>query len=132
MTIKLGDRVRDKVTGFEGIAIGRSTWLYGCERIGIEPTTLDDGGLPIEPVFFDEQRILLVEAALVPKVPKRVGETEIAPTLYLDERGNRREVGPNEHLEGDVIKKGGPRRDDRGGTPSAMRGTRGAGYRRDL
>ena len=59
--MKLGDRVRDKLTGFEGIAIGVSHWLYGCSRVGIEPTTLGSDGKPIEPVFFDEMRIEKVE-----------------------------------------------------------------------
>ncbi len=33
MPIELGDKVRDTVTGFTGIAIGRAKWLYGCDRI---------------------------------------------------------------------------------------------------
>lgn len=59
MRIKLGDVVRDTITGFTGVAIGRSVWLYGCERIGIEPAELRDGR-PMDPVFFDEQRVEVV------------------------------------------------------------------------
>lgn len=30
--IDLGSRVRDTVTGYEGVATGRGTWLTGCDR----------------------------------------------------------------------------------------------------
>lgn len=35
MKIELGDLVRDKVTGFEGIATSRTQFLNGCFQIGI-------------------------------------------------------------------------------------------------
>ena len=59
--IKLGSRVKDIYTGFEGTATGRTEWLYGCTRIAIEPTELHEGK-PIESVWFDEQRVVEVEA----------------------------------------------------------------------
>lgn len=59
--IKLGSKVRDHITGFEGIAVARTTWLYGCNRIVIEPTSLDKDGSPVKPESFDEQRIELLE-----------------------------------------------------------------------
>ena len=39
----LGKKVRDKITGFEGIAIGEITYLYGCNQIGIAPKISKDG-----------------------------------------------------------------------------------------
>lgn len=36
MKIKLGQRYRDKVSGFEGVATSRTEFLYGCERVGLE------------------------------------------------------------------------------------------------
>ena len=57
--IKLGDRVRDVYTGFEGTAVCRTEWLHGCTRIGIEPTVLKDGKL-MDIVSFDEQRVEVV------------------------------------------------------------------------
>lgn len=62
MTIKLGDRVRDIYTGFEGTAASRTQWLHGCDRIGIEPTELDKDGKVQESQCFDEQRVELVTA----------------------------------------------------------------------
>ena len=55
--IKLGNKVNDTITGFNGIATGRTMWLYGCARILIEPDTLDKDGKPVEAVWFDEQRV---------------------------------------------------------------------------
>ena len=54
--IKLGQKVRDRITGFEGVATSRTEYLYGCVRIYVEPGGLHDGK-PIEPQVFDEQRL---------------------------------------------------------------------------
>ena len=59
--IKLGSKVRDTLTGFEGIAVGRTEWLFGCARVTIEPDRLTKEGLPIEAQWFDEQRVELVK-----------------------------------------------------------------------
>lgn len=59
--IELGDRVRDTYTKFEGIAVSRVDFLYGCARIGIESTEMKDGK-PIGSEYFDEQRVELVES----------------------------------------------------------------------
>jgi len=54
------------VTGFEGIATGRTTWLHGCDRITIEPDHLDKDGKILEGQWFDEKRVELVEVKPVP------------------------------------------------------------------
>ncbi len=60
-TIKLGDRVRDIYTQFEGIATSRTEWLHGCDRVSINPTTLDKDGKVRERETFDDTRVELVE-----------------------------------------------------------------------
>ena len=50
--VKLGEKYRDSITGFEGIATARVTYLYGCVRVALEGTTK-----PGESVYFDEQRL---------------------------------------------------------------------------
>ena len=55
--IKLGNTVKDNVTGFEGIATGRTVFLFGCIRILIEPEKLGSDGKPIDGQWFDEQRV---------------------------------------------------------------------------
>lgn len=59
--IKLGDRVKDMYTGFEGTATAKSKWLYGCARFLIEPTKLQEGKVG-DSVWFDEQRVVLVKS----------------------------------------------------------------------
>lgn len=41
--MKLGDRVRDKITGFTGIAIARCDYLYGCISIEVMSEELLNG-----------------------------------------------------------------------------------------
>ena len=60
--VKLGTKVRDSITGFEGIAIARTQYLYGCVQIGVEPL-IAEGGKKRDTEWFDEQRIDLMSPA---------------------------------------------------------------------
>lgn len=51
--IKLGDIARDRVSGFEGVVVGRTQWLRGCDRLVLQSQALYEGK-PVEPVSFDE------------------------------------------------------------------------------
>lgn len=64
-TINLGDRVRDSVTGYAGIVIGRTHWLFGCTRITVQAQELHEGK-PVEMVSFDEPQLVLIDAGVVP------------------------------------------------------------------
>ena len=67
--VKLGSKVRDRITGFEGIAVSRCVYLNGCVPIGVESTTIGekDGEPKRRDIWFDEQRIeVLEEGAFVP------------------------------------------------------------------
>jgi hypothetical protein len=57
--IKLGSMVRDKITGFVGIAIGRTTWLNGCNRWGVQGLDLHEGR-PTEVVWIDSVQLAVV------------------------------------------------------------------------
>ena len=46
MNIQLGDRIRDEVTGFEGIAVGLTDYLTGCTHVGIQARCDHDGKVP--------------------------------------------------------------------------------------
>jgi hypothetical protein len=77
VAIKLGSKVKDSITGFIGIAIGRTEFMYGCARILVEPQELKDGK-PIETHWFDEQRIdVLVEQG--PQVSEHSSATSGGP-----------------------------------------------------
>ncbi len=56
----LGSVIRDKVTGFQGVASSRTEWLDGCIRYGITSQNLHDGK-PISEQWFDIQRIEAVQ-----------------------------------------------------------------------
>ena len=73
MTIKLGQKVRDTVSGFEGIAECRTEWRFGCSRIGIRPQKLDEKGVPMETVHFDEPQVEVVEDTPDPKTKRAYG-----------------------------------------------------------
>ena len=64
MSIKLGDKVKDPITGFEGIAIGKTEHLHGCTGIGILPQELHDGKA-IDTHWFDEPRVEVIEEGVV-------------------------------------------------------------------
>lgn len=73
MSIKLGQKVRDSVTGFEGIAECITNWRFGCTRIGVRAQKLDEKGLPQELVHFDEPQIEVVEDVPDPPTKKAYG-----------------------------------------------------------
>jgi len=54
--IKLGQKVEDPITGFEGTVTIRSEYLYGCIRIGVSPKVDRDGKLQ-DTIFFDEPQL---------------------------------------------------------------------------
>ena len=77
MAIQLGSKVRDTITGFTGIAIARTEWMYGCARITIKPQELKDGAT-IEAESFDEQQVVLVQED-VPTVSPQSSATSGGP-----------------------------------------------------
>ena len=66
--IKLGNKAKDKITGFVGIAVARTEYLTGCTRISLQSPELHDGK-PQDWVGFDEDQLELVEE---PKVDLNV------------------------------------------------------------
>ncbi len=57
--IKLGSKVRDKVTGFTGIATAKIEYLNGCIQICIKPPVGENNIMPdVEYVDIDQIEIL--------------------------------------------------------------------------
>jgi hypothetical protein len=82
MQAQLGRRYRDKVTGFEGIAVSFHDYLQGCRRVSLE--RLDTGGDKLVTLTFDEPNLEFVddgiymteaeaEAAFKVTIPVRTG-----------------------------------------------------------
>jgi len=58
--IELGQKARDKITGFTGILTGRAQYLYGCDQYTLVPPVEKADG-KIEPgQWFDEGRIEII------------------------------------------------------------------------
>lgn len=58
----LGDRARDKLTGYTGIVITVSNWLNGCVRMMLSSEKTKADGLSIEKEYvFDVQQLELLE-----------------------------------------------------------------------
>lgn len=72
--VKLGDKVRDTVTGLEGIVMCRAEWLYDCVRIIVQPQTLHDGR-PVENVQFDEGQLEVVSSGEIKPFEKKDKKT---------------------------------------------------------
>lgn len=60
MKIELGMTVKDIITGLTGVAVCRSSYLTGCDRISIQPLELKDGK-PAEWCSFDENQLEIVK-----------------------------------------------------------------------
>jgi len=71
MRVKLGKRYRDKVTGFEGIAVSLHDYLQGCRRVSLE--RLGSEGDKIITLAFDEPNLEEVDAGV--RVPVGAGRT---------------------------------------------------------
>lgn len=65
----LGDEVQCRVTGYKGIVVGLTTWLYGCKRITVQSQKKKDFK-PVDAMVFDEGalRLLKENAIAVDKV----------------------------------------------------------------
>lgn len=74
--IRLGDEAQDTITGFKGIVVGITEWLYGCRRIGIVSQKLNKDGRVDDPLWFDELQVKVTKQGKVaparsaPEVPQ--------------------------------------------------------------
>lgn len=66
--MKLGQTLRDKVSGFTGIATAKVEFYNGCERFCLEPKVGSDGK-PIDAVYFDVQQLEVVDDGLLAARP---------------------------------------------------------------
>ena len=56
----IGKVVRDKVTGYQGIVTGRTTWLNGCARVIVQSQKLHEGK-PVDSQWFDQPQVEIVD-----------------------------------------------------------------------
>jgi len=77
--VTLGDKVKDKISGFSGIAVSRHSYLNGCDRISVQPI-VDKKGKHPDSMSFDEPQLKVLK--------KRVGKI-----------GNRKVGGPSKYMD---------------------------------
>ena len=78
ITVKLGDRVRDEVSGFVGVVVSEHNYLNGCRRLSVQPKVDKDGKLP-EIQSFDDPQLKLVEEEVAER-----DNTTGGPSKYED------------------------------------------------
>jgi len=84
--IPLGYRVRDRVSGFEGIVTSRTVFMNGCIQYQIKPG-LDKEGKPKDSALCDCQQLEIVDRGIAPKEnkPKKLtgGDMPDAPNFGI-------------------------------------------------
>ena len=63
--VELGDRVKDRVTGFRGICIARTSHLAGCDTVGVKTEALEPGKPIPDAEWFDITQIEVLDKAIV-------------------------------------------------------------------
>lgn len=66
--IELGDRVRDRISGYQGLVICISDWIFGCRRPLVQGEGLTSDGKPVELQSFDEPSLELLEKGVLKPV----------------------------------------------------------------
>ena len=64
MKAKLGDKVRDTVTGYEGVITGVVDYLTGCRQCLLTAKVKKDGTIP-EGRWFDIDRLQVLKAKAI-------------------------------------------------------------------
>lgn len=85
--IELGDIVQDLVTGFKGMAVARTKWITGCDRITVCPE--HTVGKDIATEAFDESMLKIVKRAT-----KTVKERRDTDGLFTPKEAPKTVGGP--------------------------------------
>jgi hypothetical protein len=82
MKYELGMELRDIITGFRGIVVGRTEYLTGCNHYGLAPRKLLDTGKPQEWEWIDESRLVATGKVLDGyESPRTSGPEHNAPQM---------------------------------------------------
>lgn len=53
----LGEKVKEKITGFEGVVMSQAAYISGCTQYGVMSTELDTEGASKSWIYYDENRL---------------------------------------------------------------------------
>jgi len=59
---ELGGTLKEVISGFQGVCMGRSEYITGCNQYSIAPRELDQTGKIKDWCHFDENRLVKVES----------------------------------------------------------------------
>lgn len=97
MKIELGQKVRDKVTQLEGIAVCRCKYLYGCDHIGIQPEHNYETGTIPPVAWIDVPQIEVIDTKNIKDETKKADDdSDIGDNFG----GGRSLGGPGAHPTG--------------------------------
>ncbi len=66
--IQVGDKVKDKITGFTGIATSMAVYLNGCVQFCVAPP-IDSNGKSADREYIDHEYLEIIEKQVVKLVP---------------------------------------------------------------
>lgn len=72
MTIKLGQKVKDVITGFQGVVTGRCEYITGCNQVLVQPRVKDDGSRNAGE-WFDEDRVEFIDESIL-TLPRKTAD----------------------------------------------------------
>ena len=83
MKIRMGDRVTDIVTGFEGIVVAKNKYINGCVQFCVDPGVDKDGKL-MDAKYIDEGQIEVIERNAVKSTRKAISMSSASggPSMY--------------------------------------------------
>jgi hypothetical protein len=67
--IKFGHKVKDKVTGFEGICTAEIKYMNGCEKWQIDGKVVNN---QIECIWVDKQQVIKLDDGIVKEVEQEI------------------------------------------------------------
>ena len=67
--INIGDRVKDDVTGLQGIVTGIVDYISGCQQLLVQPPVDNDGKF-VSSHWIDEDRLEVVDAGAITITPR--------------------------------------------------------------
>lgn len=59
--IRLGSKVKDPITGIEGIVVNRTTYLFDTTQVAVEGDGTDGEGKRHELAYFAEDRVAVLQ-----------------------------------------------------------------------
>ena len=78
--IQLGDKVKDPITGIVGIAVAKTKWIYGCNRVTIQPEGSDKDKKPYDTLTVDEPQLLVIKSKQIKMVKTKNKNSSGGPT----------------------------------------------------